>query len=82
MFLPVGKTYSSVPALTAWGAFESKVPWLERQVLELSFPVLKFLMRDAFKLGKAPIAAERLEFIQQVRLRCTGSDCWHSRPED
>ncbi|CAL1159923.1 unnamed protein product [Cladocopium goreaui] len=52
--------------LTAWGAFEPKVPLVHRLVLRLFGPVFKSMMRLAFDLSSVEVRDKRREMIEQV----------------
>lgn len=52
--------------LTAWGAFEPKVPLVHRLILRLFGPVFKSMMRLAFDLSSVEVRDKRREMIEQV----------------
>ena len=52
--------------LTAWGAYEPKVPVLHRLILRLGGPVFKGMMRLAFDLSSVEVRDRRRQMIDRI----------------
>lgn len=52
--------------LTAWGAYEPKVPFMHRAILHVAHPVFRSFMRKAFKTSSTEIQARRLKMIEEI----------------